>query len=273
MANMQRWKPGAGTARRVAQFERLLRQAREGLLGGRFALEKAQERLPYLLCRHNSLIRRRLGDLDMALQENKAVNLALAAPQVTEVLIRPGETFSFWHLVGSPSARKGYQAGLTLRAGKPETCVGGGLCQMTNLIHWMVLHSPLTVVEQHAHQPADFFPDYGRQIPFGLGTSVSYRDWDYRFLNATDCTFQLLVWTDEYYLRGELRSDKRLPVRYRITAEGDKFVRENGAVYRRGQVYRTCLDGNTGAVLFRELLRDNHARVLYDTSNLQIQRE
>lgn len=39
----------------------------------------------------------------MALQENKAVNLAIAAPKVNGITIKSGETFSFWKLVGHDS--------------------------------------------------------------------------------------------------------------------------------------------------------------------------
>lgn len=45
----------------------------------------------------------------MDLQNNKAVNLGIAAPKVNSVIIRPGETFSFWKLVGRTSIKKGYK--------------------------------------------------------------------------------------------------------------------------------------------------------------------
>ena len=54
----------------------------------------------------------------------------------------------------------------------------------------------------------DLFPDYGRQIPFGTGTSILYNYLDYRFQNNTDRTYQLTVWTDEEYLHGELLADR-----------------------------------------------------------------
>ena len=102
--------------------------------------------LPVVLYRHNSLIRRTLGNTRPELQENKAVNLALAAPKVNGALLRPGQVFSFWHMVGSVTAKKGYREGLTISGGKACSDIGGGLCQMTNLIHWMVLHTSLTAV-------------------------------------------------------------------------------------------------------------------------------
>ena len=66
-----------------------------------FARTFSEDKLEYVIYKHNSLIRRRLGNVNMQLQENKAVNLSLAAPKINSVLIRPGETFSFWNLVGS----------------------------------------------------------------------------------------------------------------------------------------------------------------------------
>ena len=120
-----------------------------------FASKKSDRLLPVVIYRHKSLIRRRLGNVHMDLQENKAVNLSLAAPKVTGILIRPGETFSFWHLVGSLSARKGYLKGLAISNGQPKAGTGGGMCQFTNLIHWMVLHTPLKIVEHHHHDGMD----------------------------------------------------------------------------------------------------------------------
>ena len=73
------------------------------------AKTKQNEKLPYVISRHKSLIRRRLGNVDMRLQENKAVNLSLAAPKINRIIIRPGETFSFWYLVGNTTEKKGYK--------------------------------------------------------------------------------------------------------------------------------------------------------------------
>ena len=97
------------TYRISTQKEIALRHLRDLPLRGRFAQEKSQEALPVRVYRHSSLIRRRLGNIDMRLQENKAVNLSLAAPKVDHLLIRPGEIFSFWRLVGNPTARAGYR--------------------------------------------------------------------------------------------------------------------------------------------------------------------
>lgn len=72
-----------------------LRTLRDGFSTERFPKLRMEAPLPALVCRHNSLIRRTLGRVDPVLQDNKAVNLALAAPKINGILIRPGETFSF----------------------------------------------------------------------------------------------------------------------------------------------------------------------------------
>jgi len=229
-----------------------------------FARERDESVLPVVVYRHNSLIRRRLGNVNMQLQENKAANLALAVACIDGVLIRPGDVFSLWKLVGRTSKRKGYKEGLTIERGKPSQGVGGGLCQLSNLIHWMVLHSELTITEHHHHDGLDLFPDFGRQIPFGTGTSISYNYLDYRFENKTDKVFQLKLWVDEEYLRGELRANAPLSHTFHIHAENEYFSRENGVVYRNGQVFRDVIDPTTGNCIESKLIRTNHARVLYD---------
>lgn len=229
-----------------------------------FAKKRTNDPLPTLVYRHASLIRRRLGNVDMQLQENKATNLALAVKCIDGLIIRPGETFSVWKMIGRTSKRKGYKEGLTIAKGEPTPGIGGGLCQLSNLIHWMVLHSDLTITEHHHHDGLDLFPDFKRQIPFGTGTSISYNYIDYRVKNETTNTYQLRLWTDDEYLHGELRAVEPLPHTFHIHAENEFFSRENGIIYRNGEVYRDTIDTVSGNCIARQLIRTNHARVMYD---------
>lgn len=230
----------------------------------RFAKERKDTPLSVLVYNHNSLIRRRLGNVNMQLQENKANNLALAVKHINGLLIRPGETFSVWKMIGRTTKKKGYKEGLTIEKGKPSQGIGGGMCQLSNLIHWMVLHSDLTITEHHHHDALDLFPDFGRQIPFGTGTSISYNYIDYRVKNNTANTYQLRLWVDDEYLCGELRAAEQLPHTFHIHAENEFFSRENGIVYRNGQVYRDTIDRVTGQCVEKQLIRTNHARVMYE---------
>ena len=252
------------TYRLSMEKEILKRKLKDLLHKTNFAKERTETSLPVVIYRHNSLIRRRLGNVNMQLQENKATNLALAVSHIDGLLIRPGETFSIWKLIGRTTQRKGYKEGLIIANGKPSQGIGGGMCQLSNLIHWMVLHSELTIVEHHHHDGFDLFPDFGRQIPFGTCTSISYNYIDYRLRNDTSNTYQLRLCVDGEYLRGELRAAEPQLHTFHIHAENEFFSREDGVIYRNGQVFRDVIDSITGNCLESQLIRTNHAKVMYD---------
>ena len=252
------------TYRHSMEKEILKRHLKDFLQGARFAKERSESTLPVLVYRHNSLIRRRLGNVNMQLQEKQGYQSALAVPHINGLIIRPGETFSVWKQVGRTTKRKGYKEGLTIAKGQPSQGIGGGLCQLSNLIHWLILHSELTITEHHHHDGLDLFPDYGRQIPFGTGTSISYNYIDYRFKNETTNTYQLRLWVDDEYLCGELRAEEVQPHTFHIHAENEYFSRNGGIVYRNGQVYRDIIDRTTGRCVESQLIRTNHARVMYE---------
>ena len=236
----------------------------------KFAKTKG-EQLPITIYKHNSLIRRKLGNVDLKLQDNKAINLGLAAPKVTNIIIKPGETFSLMKLLGKCTEKKGYKEGLVINCDKTDKGIGGGMCQLSNLIHWMVLHTDMEITEHHHHDGLDLFPDFKRVIPFGTGTSIMYNYLDYRFKNTTDLTYQLIIYTTDEYLCGELRANKRQNYKYHIAAEDVFFSKEDDCiVYRNGKVYRTKIDVDTGNQIDKQLIRTNHARVCYDTTNLEI---
>ncbi len=230
----------------------------------RYTTTKSSDTLPIKVYRHNSLIRRTLGRVDGSLQENKAINLHLAAPLINGVLIKPGETFSFWQLVGKCSESKGYKEGLVIKGGQVSKGIGGGMCQFSNLIHWMVLHSPLTIIEHHHHNQLDMFPDFGRSIPFGTGTSIMYNYLDYQFTNTTNKTFQLLVSVETEYLCGELRCSDTLETAFHIIEEDAYFVRKKEGIYRHNKIYRHKIDKLTGDILEKELILENFSKVMYD---------
>ena len=241
----------------------ILRRVSDLLSRDRFCRCKSGKLLPHVIYKHKSLIRRQLGDVDMELQENKAVNLALASPKISGVLIQPGETFSLWHLVGKTPAKKGYREGLMIKHGSPDRGIGGGLCQLSNLIHWLVLHTPLEITEHHHHDGVDLFPDFGRQVPFGVGTSISYNYLDYRFKNCTPNCYQLVIFTDEKYLNAELRSDVPSETSYHIKSVDEHFSQENGSWFRNGTVIRETVDKKTGKITGTEIIKRNHAKVMY----------
>lgn len=231
--------------------------------GAEWASYRSPTDLPVRAHRHASLLLRQLEGADMVLQHNKVVNLRLASARVDRLVIRPGETFSFNKVVGNCTRRKGYIEGMRLSDGAPVPGVGGGICQLANLLHWMFLHSPLTVLERSEHS-FDPFPDHGRVLPWGVGCTIAYNYVDLVVRNDTATTFQLRTWVGERHLHGELRADRELPVSYSVEARGERF--ETGAdelVRRSNEIWRTVTDRRTGLPVADELVRRNRAVVKY----------
>jgi len=252
---------------------RAMRHLRNLIRQDNMARERSEASLPVPVCAHESLLRRTLGEVDTRLQENKAVNLGLAAPRIDGVLIRPGETFSFWALAGNSTARKGYLDGPFHWKGKLVGAMGGGMCQMTNLLHWLALHSPLEIAEHHSHDHYDLFPGHDPKVPFGCNTSINYNYLDYRLYNGTDNTFQFRVWTNETHLCGELRAEKPLPYRWHVEETESRFVREGDDIYRENVIVRRTVDSVTGKTCAAEVIRNGRAKVMYDETYITCQIE
>ena len=231
----------------------------------KIAKEISKEELPNIVKSHTSIMLRKLNGVDMRLQENKITNILLACNKINGIIIKPGETFSFWSMIGPTGKRNGYKEGLVISRKGMTSGYGGGLCQMANMIHWLVLNSPLEVTELHHHSDA-LFPDERRRVPFGTGTSVCYNNVDYRFKNNTNQNVQLLVWCENEELCGELRSEKEFPYRYKLIEENHHFSKEGQKYFRISQVYKIVIDRLTNKELDKELILDNHSEVMYDYS-------
>lgn len=219
--------------------------------------------------RHRSLLLRQLGETEMWMQHNKVKNLKLACAQVDGLVIRPGETFSFNKLIGNATRRKGYAKGMRLSNGEARPGIGGGICQLANLLHWMVLHSPMTVTQRSTHS-FDPFPDNGRVLPWGVGCSIVYNYVDLQFRNDTDQTFQLRVEVGDRYLEGEILADVQSETSYRVFSRGERFLRVGADYFRRNEIWRTVIDRRTGTTVRDELIRENVALVKYVPTDVEM---
>ncbi len=233
----------------------------------RFATHRQSEKLDALVWEiHNNIIKRGPG-IDERLQQNKADNIRLACSRINGLVIQPGETFSFWEMVGKTSKKNGFSEGRVIVNGKLVAGVGGGLCNLANSLNLVVLHSPLTITEVHHHSDALAPDPGGKRVPFSAGTSVNYNFIDYRFRNDTQQPVQLCTWCEGDNLFVELRTTEPFPVTFRIVEEEHHFHQEsNGKFYRVSKIYRETLDRATEEVKTKELIWDNHSEVMFDYS-------
>ena len=229
------------TTYKISLEKEIVKRNIKNLIGKeKIAKTISKEELPVIVKGHSSILIRKLNGVDIKLQSNKVTNIELACKKINGLVIHPGETFSYWITLGRPTYKKGFKDGLVISKNGMISGVGGGLCQMANMIH------------------------------FGTGTSVAYNNVDYRFKNNTDCDVQILVWIESGELCGELRSEKEFPYRYKLVEENHHFKKEGDIYYRISQVYRIVIDKKTNEEVKKELILDNHSKVMYDYSLIPV---
>lgn len=228
----------------------------------RWAKIRQEQQLPQIQATHATPLRRQLRGEEMQWQENKVVNLKLAVAKLHGVVIYPGETFSYWRLIGKPSRSKGYKEGMVLFLGRIGGDIGGGLCQLSNLIFWMTLHTPLTVVERYRHSH-DVFPDSNRTQPFGSGATCAYPHRDLMIRNDTDQPFQLCLWVSETHLEGQWRAMRVPEYRYEILEKDARIDQAAwGGYVRHNALYRKVFD-MASELLEEQFLYVNDAIMMY----------
>ena len=231
--------------------------------GKKYAKTFQQEKLSCRVIQHRTILLRKLKDVDMWYQENKIINLKIAIKQLNGVVIKPGETFSYWRLIGKTTRRKGYVEGMVLHYGTFKPGVGGGLCQLSNLIYWMTLHTTLTVTERYRHS-YDVFPDSKRTQPFGSGATCSYNYLDLQIKNETDQAYQLHLYMTDEHLVGEWRTAYPQLYQYEVY-EKEHAIKPAywGGYIRRNVIHRRVFNQQKQFVE-DQYVTENHAIMMYE---------
>lgn len=116
-------------------------------------------------------------DSDLALTAGKIENLRIAARRLTGLEVPAGGVFSFWAHMGRPTTARGYVEGRELREGCMIASVGGGLCQVTNLLYQAAMDAGFEIIERHAH--SRIVP--GSSAALGQDATVFWNYLDLRF--------------------------------------------------------------------------------------------
>lgn len=108
---------------------------------------------------------------------NRVTNVVLSAKATSDVLLMPGEEFSYNNLTGKRTASNGYKDAPVIINGKLEQDVGGGVCQVSSTLFNSVLYSGLDVTSRRNHSLKSSYVSIGRDAMVSDGGS------DFRFKN------------------------------------------------------------------------------------------
>jgi vancomycin resistance protein VanW len=190
----------------------------------------------------------------------------LAAAKVNGAVIAPNQVFSFCRTVGKTTSSAGYLPALELIQGELRAEIGGGLCQLSNLLFLLALDINAEIVERHRHS-FDLFRDVERTVPFGCGATVFYNYVDFQFRNTLPFAVLLNVRVDPEVLHAEARAMEPLPFDVRVYETDHRFFRRDGAVYRANRIWRQ-VRWHDGRHCEPELIAANECRVLYPADDL-----
>jgi len=234
----------------------------------RFALERGVapvrggDDFAHVIVRHSSPLRRPGTLAEPRLQAGKERNVALAAARMDRAVLAPGRTLSYHHAVGRPSRAAGFVPGLELHDGALAEGIGGGACQVANLVYYLALAGAMTIVERHRHT-LDLFPDADRKVPFGCGATVFYNWADLRFGNPLDVPVALRLRIEHGELVGELRAPEPVDLRAEVYEVDHCFFEHDGAWWRENRIRRCIVRPSDGALLVDHEVAHNLARCAY----------
>lgn len=167
-----------------------------------------------------------------AFAEGKLANLRLGAARLDGVVLAPGETFSFWKLVGRPTAAAGFALGRTIRGDAVAGELGGGLCQLSGLVYEAGLRAGLTPRERHPHS-RDLYAEADRFTPLGLDATVVWPYKDLRLINRLAVPVQLRVAVGDGVVGASVWAEAVLPPAALELARIDHCDRREVRVVRR----------------------------------------
>ena len=119
---------------------------------------------------------------------NRNNNIKKAAASINEVILYPGDEFSFNGTVGQRTAEAGYLAAGAYANGQVISELGGGICQVSSTLYNAALLANLEITERYPHY---FSVAY---VPWGLDATVSWPNVDFKFVNNR--TYPIKIMTE-----------------------------------------------------------------------------
>lgn len=123
--------------------------------------------------------------------KNRNHNLNLCCKKINGTIIRPGQTFNWFRVVGAASASKGYKKAMIFK-GKKERALGygGGVCQVSSTLYQAALEIGCKIIERHEHsQPVSYCKK-------GKDATVTYGTNNLIFKNTNNFSIKLVTYSE-----------------------------------------------------------------------------
>lgn len=123
-----------------------------------------------------------LGEMTATASSNpdRDENLRLACERINNIILLPGQVFSYDKALGPRNKENGWRPGGTYVGNELVMSYGGGICQVSSALYYASVLADFETVERDCHA---YLPSY---IPFSTDATVSEGWIDFKFRNNTD---------------------------------------------------------------------------------------
>lgn len=119
--------------------------------------------------------------------QGRVTNLTVASRSLSGSIIMPGETFSFFDVVGECTVPKGYMESKIFLQGEIAEGIGGGICQVSSTLYNAALLAGMKITERHPHSMKVSYVQPGRDA------TVSYGYLDLKFVNPYNYPVKIIA--------------------------------------------------------------------------------
>lgn len=190
-----------------------------------------------------------VAEAEFPLTAGKIQNLRAACRRLHGTEIPAGKVFSFWKQIGRTTLSAGFVNGRELRSGCMVPNIGGGLCQLSGLLHAAACDAGMEIVEKHAHSRT--LP--GIPLPPELDATIFWNYVDLRIAAPFAWRLETVLTATDLVVtirRGEISAPATVSktaatgVPTRAAAEGDCLTCNVTSCFR----HPTAIRGNAPAV-------------------------
>ena len=121
---------------------------------------------------------------------NRDTNISIASGYINGTVLKPGEKFSFWSVVGKCTYDKGYKDATVYSSGKVSTGIGGGVCQVSTTVNIAAQNAGINTNARQHSLPVSYAERKDE-------ATVSYGNVDFTFVNTTGKTIKLVMSSGE----------------------------------------------------------------------------
>lgn len=231
-----------------------------------YGLTKDNQSLSHLVFQYRLAMVNPNSGYDIQYQYNKVHNLKVASAPLQHLIIKPNQVFSLCRLIRHADQLTPYKDGLITVDEVTKPSYGGGLCQLSNMLYWVFLHSPLTVIERWPHNVETIPQD--PYTPYGVDATIAEGWCDLKVRNDTNATYQIRIDFDkENVMQVGLWSNQMHTATYTIYNRNLHYYHEGKHLMQKVDVMRRINDGTD---VIDQKLYTNKCEIGYPLSEVHI---